>query len=283
MHKQAHLTLVNGEETSALSIADRGLAYGDGLFETMRVVKRDIPLLSYHLRRFLKGGEVLALGRREKLEKLFLSSVEDALKAIGSSALLKVIVTRGIGGRGYQAASSAPNNIVIQVYDPVEPAPFHSGRGVSIVECQYRLPRNPALAGIKHLNRLDQVMASRCLKGKTEGLVFDVNDHLVEGTKSNVLLFEKDRVLTPSLAHCGVQGTLRDYLIDSEKELGFAIEEREVDRQMLSECRALAMVNSVFGLLQVSKVESAKGHKMNLEFDERAARIHQLLQTKLSF
>ena len=283
MHKQAHLTLVNGEETSALSIADRGLAYGDGLFETMRVVKRDIPLLSYHLKRFLKGVEVLALGRRETLEKLFVSSVEDGLRAVGSSALLKVIVTRGTGGRGYQAAASTRNNVVIQVFDPIEPAPFHSGRGVSVVECRYRLPRNPALAGIKHLNRLDQVMASRCLKGKAEGLVFDVNDHLVEGTKSNVLLFEKDRVLTPSLAHCGVQGTLRDYLIDSEEELGFSIEELDVSRQMLSECRALIMVNSVFGILQVSKVESGTEPSLNLKFDERASHIHQLLQTKLSF
>lgn len=283
VHKQAHTTLVNGAETSALTIADRGLAYGDGLFETMRVVKNEVPLLEYHIQRFLLGVKRLSLGSATAMKKQFLNALDEALSTVTGDALIKIIVTRGVGGRGYVVPAQGACNVIAQVFDSVEVHPFHPKRGVTLVECDYRLPPNPALAGLKHLNRLDQVLASRSLKGKPEGLVFDLDDHLVEGTKSNVLLFEPERVLTPRLDRCGVSGVLRARLMDAEKELGFAIEEDVVSRERLLEVGALVMINSVFGLMQVKRVGLASGQSLELGFDVRAQRIHRFLTSSLTY
>ncbi|TNC82649.1 MAG: aminodeoxychorismate lyase [Oleiphilus sp.] len=282
-HKQAHTTLVNGAETSALTIADRGLAYGDGLFETMRVVGGEVPLLDEHLQRFLNGVKALALGQPAAMKKLFSNALEEVLSTLHGDALVKIIVTRGVGGRGYVLPANPSCNVITQVFDSVEVLPFHAKRGVSLVECAYRLPQNPALAGIKHLNRLDQVLAARSLKGKPEGLVFDTQDNLIEGTKSNVVLFESEGVFTPRLDACGVRGVLRERLLNAADDLGFSIVEDTICRNRLQNARAMVMLNSVYGLMQVKRVTLTSGEKLELSFDERAARIHQFLKTKLTY
>ena len=268
MKRPAHITLVNGVETSAIDIADRGLAYGDGLFETMRVQEGEIPLLSLHLKRFLKGVNVLFLGEESRLKRDFLRYVKVTLDVMKSNVCLetcviKMMVTRGNGGRGYVSPDEAQCHFIAQVFDLPSYPELFSIDGITIRECQYRLGFQPQLAGIKHLNRLDQVLASQELLGDPEGLLIDYEDKVIEGTKSNLLVFKGESVITPSLSSCGVHGVLREELLAPAHKLSISIVTEDVMLSDLSQCDGLAMINSVFGIWFVKTLILQDGKKIN--------------------
>jgi 4-amino-4-deoxychorismate lyase len=266
--RPAHITLVNGIETSAIDIADRGLAYGDGLFETMRVLEGVVPLLSLHLKRFLKGVDVLALGDENRLKRNFLHYVNVTLDEIKNNACLdtsviKMTVTRGNGGRGYVPPDEAQCHFIAQVFDLPSYPESYSSDGITIRECQYRLGFQPQLAGIKHLNRLDQVLASQELLDAPEGLLLDYEDSVIEGTKSNLLVFKGTNVITPNLTGCGVHGVLREELLNPAHKLSLKIVTEDVMLTDLSKCNGLAMINSVFGIWFVNTLILQDGKKIN--------------------
>lgn len=288
MNRRSHITLVNGIETSALTIADRGLAYGDGLFETMRVVAGKIPLLKFHIERFERGVHCLKLGPLQALKREFKKSVEQVLNQLvennlTDNALIKVLVTRGCGGIGYLPPDKAECTFVCQAFNLPEYPSEYSNRGIQAKIIAHRLPTHPALAGIKHLNRLDQVLASQELNGEQEGLVFDQDDLLVEGLKSNVLVFEGSSVLTPHLDNCGVQGTLRQYLMGHPKELGFQIKQSEIDKERLNSADGISMINSVFGLWPVLTVRDIEGGHQKYERHNKCKTIQQFIHKQLGF
>ena len=270
MKRPAHITLVNGVETSAIDIADRGLAYGDGVFETMRVVEGDIPFLALHLKRFMKGVVALDMGEESRLKRDFLLYVTLALNEIKSNAcletsIIKMIVTRGNGGRGYMPPDKTNCHFIAQVFDlPSYPESF-SSEGITIRECQYRLGFQPQLAGIKHLNRLDQVLASQELLGDSEGLLLDYDDKVIEGTKSNVLIFKGNEVLTPSLTGCGVEGVLREEILNPSHKMDINLKITDIHVSELSECDGIALINSVFGLWFVKTLILQDGMEINYE------------------
>jgi 4-amino-4-deoxychorismate lyase len=258
--KSAHLTLVNDLETSAIEISDRGLAYGDGLFETLRVVDGKVPLLPYHLKRFSLGVKALKLGNplsiADQLERYVRIALKDAFKhAHLKSAVIKVIVTRGHGGRGYRPSPEPELNFITQVYEYPDFPSSNYSEGISLQLCQHRLSHQPALSGIKHLNRLDQVLASAELEasGSEEGLMLDYQGNAIEGTKSNILLVENNKLITPNLEQAGVAGTMRQYLIDNAEAIGFEFEEKNVSLEQLKSADGLAVMNSVFGLWPVKE------------------------------
>lgn len=278
MRRPAHTTLVNGVETSAVDIADRGLAYGDGLFETMRAVSGKIPLLALHLSRFAEGVRVLQLGSEKKLSAEFKATVKLALKTVSGEALIKVIVTRGCGGQGYTPLERCTPTVIVQVFDlPQYPANY-SKKGVAVKECLHRLYHHPKLAGIKHLNRLDQVLASKELGNEVEGVLLDQQGDVIEGLKSNLLIFQAQQVVTPKLDKCGVKGTLRQFLLQSSAGLGFDIIEAEVSRDALYQASGVAMINSVFGLWPVTSISGTA-----IPYDERCDRLRRFIQQQLGF
>ncbi len=277
-HRQAHITSVNGTETSALEIGDRGLSYGDGIFETMRVTKGKVPLLGYHLARFLDGAERLKLGSVRSLKKRFQDQVKLALNQLQGEAILKIIMTRGHGGRGYVPPAKPDPSLILQAYDYPEWPRSYFVKGIDLVRCAHRLSSQPSLAGIKHLNRLDQVLASAELGKATEGLMCDQHGRYIEGTKSNLLVFLPGRVLTPHISDCGVKGTLRAFLLDQQSKLGLSVEEGEVDDEVIENASGLAMINSVFG---VWPVKSLGGKKLAQDGNVRA--INAFLNAQLGF
>ncbi|MFM7275909.1 MAG: aminotransferase class IV, partial [Gammaproteobacteria bacterium] len=153
------LVWVNGQQGAGVDARDRGLAYGDGLFETMRYGPRGIALLPYHLRRLQSGCARLSIGIdpvqvREELDLALAAAIEQQ-----PAGVLKLIVTRGSGGRGYRASGvRGPTRVLIASPLPDHP-PGWSREGVSVRYCELRLGASPALAGLKHLNRLEQVIA----------------------------------------------------------------------------------------------------------------------------
>ena len=134
MNRKSHITLVNGVETSALTIADRGLAYGDGLFETMRVVAGKIPLLKFHLERFERGVNCLKLGSPKALKREFKKNLEQVLAQLSQdtltdNALVKIMVTRGCGGIGYLPPEKAECTFVCQAFNLPEYPSEYSNKG----------------------------------------------------------------------------------------------------------------------------------------------------------
>jgi 4-amino-4-deoxychorismate lyase len=288
VNRKTHITLVNGIETSAITISDRGLAYGDGLFETMRVVAGKIPLLKLHLERFECGVLCLKLGAPKTLKREFKKTVEQVLAQLADNnlidnALVKIMVTRGCGGIGYLPPEKADCTFVCQAFNLPEYPSEYRNKGIQVRIIQHRLPSHPALAGIKHLNRLDQVIASLELNGEQVGLILDQSIHLIEGLKSNVLVFEGSQVLTPSLEACGVQGTLRQYLIAHAKDLGFEIKVEKINKERLKSADGISMINSVFGLWPVLIIRDSDGEHQKFARHNQCKTIQQYLSKQLGF
>jgi 4-amino-4-deoxychorismate lyase len=290
--RPAHITHVNGVETSAINIADRGLAYGDGLFETMRVVQGQIPLLKWHLKRFLRGVEVLGFGSAERLQREFVTYTERALEEIRTDAcldisIIKLIVTRGSSGRGYVPPLDAHCQFILQVFDQPDYPKAYALEGIALKQCEYRLAKHPLLAGIKHLNRLDQVLASQELLGIPEGVLLDYEGHVIEGTKSNILIFKDDRIMTPNLDACGVQGVLRDALIaacaSGHGDLDLDIVETVISYDALLNANGLAMINSIFGLWPVQLLKCVDGTEIDYKIPPQCEIIQQYLKQTFSY
>lgn len=288
MKRPAHITLVNGVETSAINIADRGLAYGDGLFETMRVINGDIPLLDRHLARFLKGVSVLNLGEEKRLKQDFLHYVKSTLHEIRDNAcldasVLKLMVTRGAGGRGYIPPEEPHHNVIAQVFDlPSYPDSYYD-MGVNVKVCQYRLAYQPQLSGIKHLNRLDQVLASQELFDAPEGIVLDYEGRIIEGTKSNLLLFKGKRVFTPDLSGSGVHGVLRNVLLDTSSNLGIKIEQANIKVEALPEYDGVAFINSVFGIWPVHQLTLLAGETVLYQKNANFQQVRDYLSNEYGY
>lgn len=232
---------------------DRGLAYGDGLFETV-LVRDGQPLLwDYHLARLQRG--CAALGITAPDAELLASLPAEAGSGL---AVLKVIVTRGSGGRGYQPPAQPEPRLRWQL-SAFEPRREHWQRGVAVRHCRLRLAEQPALAGVKHLNRLENVLARRewSSPGIAEGLLSSVGGRLVEATGMNLFWRRNGHWQTPRLERCGVAGTLRAALLER-----LAIDEVELEPAALETVEGLCLGNSVQGLWPVIALQSASGEPL---------------------
>lgn len=253
------MILVNGEQSACLSALDRGLHYGDGLFETLRVVNGRPQLWQRHMARLQQGCRRLGLPepdlsalRRECLQ----------VCAEQGNGVLKILLSRGPGGRGYAPPPDVQLTRVVVSYNAPAYAQNLHTRGVHVRLCQTRLSRQPALAGIKHLNRLEQVLARRewhdaeCM----EGLMCDTEGFLVEGTMSNVFLVSQGRVLTPDLSHCGVAGVMRSLLLELLEENAIPVQIAQLTVKDLFAADEMFLSNSVIGLWPVHRVDDARFH-----------------------
>lgn len=252
---------LDDECASPITLSNRALSYGDGVFEALRVIDQAVPLIDYHRARFLRGVEVLKLGSAVDLLRLFDEALEQALVKLASldhqDGLVKVFGIRAAGGRGYAPATPCYAEVYFQVYESPHYPSNYAQTGIEVACCAHRLSEQPALAGIKHLNRLDQVMASMELGELPEGLVCDQSGRVIEGTKSNVLMFVGDEIVTPCLSRSGVRGTMLSALLAGEL-LGYSVTEGDIAFEQLMNADSVAMVNSVFGLWPVIRIEDAE-------------------------
>lgn len=243
--------LINGQTSDTVRADDRGLAYGDGLFETLRVCNGQILLLQEHLQRLEHGAGVLGIPCNLALIRQWL---DDACRTAPAAGVLKLILTRGSGGRGYRPPEEAQSTCIISQHALPKLPRVATGQGLTAFLCQQRLASQPALAGIKHLNRLEQVLASRELVGKShfEGLMADYRDLLIEGTRSNVFVSLAGQWLTPRLSHSGVHGVLRRRLLENQ---GLALQHADIPLQELHKAEELFVANSVFGVVPIVSLQ----------------------------
>jgi len=249
---------VDGQPAVSLPVDDRGLAYGDGVFETVRVRAGRMHLLDGHMQRLARGCD--ALGLLIDLEALQVE-LRGFVAAQGLAGrpdfTLKLIVTRGSAGRGYRPLpESVPRRLLLAYPAHTFPA-ANAQDGIALFECALRLGINPALAGIKHLNRLEQVLARsewRDDQRYAEGLLRDCDGRVIEGTMSNICLVSEGTLITPRLNRCGVAGVLRGFLLARALTLGIAVSEREVNREDIETADEVFVCNSVIGIWPVREL-----------------------------
>ena len=239
--------LVNGRAGYHVDSGDRGLQYGDGLFETIACHDGQARWLELHLERLQQGCERLQLAFRN-FEAL--RAEIGGLAAGQRRCIVKVIVTRGTATRrGYApAGDELPTRIVSRHDWPAAPAPVASGfrLGVSGVT----LGMNPLLAGLKHLNRLEQVLAqmARDQAGLDEVLMVSTAGQVIGGSMSNVFLADDSGLFTPELSACGVAGVMRRLVLQAAATLGQRVCVRAVALSELATVREAFVTNVRWGV-----------------------------------
>ena len=254
--------LINGKSENLIDAADRGLQYGDGLFETLAVVEGRPCLWHLHMQRLSRGCERLKIPFPGSDQLL-----HEVLQELGSTerAVVKIILTRGRGGRGYRPPTViSPNRMVLSFPWPGYPLDAQLD-GVKVGVCSTRLGLNPGLAGLKTLNRLEQVLAqSEWKEGSVaEGLMLDTNDHVIEGTMSNLFLLRGGILITPDLSHCGTAGVMRELIIDTARRRKLELKVAAVRLDDLWGADGLFLSNSLIGIWPVRELAGCK-------FDPRA-------------
>ncbi len=243
--------LVNGWPAQSIDTADRGLAYGDGVFRTL-LVREGRPLnWSRHHRLLVRDCGMVGIDPPDP------GLVLDEIRRLAPrDATVKVIVTRGSSGRGYAYAEDlAPTRIVV-AYPSLPVTPEPAQQGICARRCDLVLGEQPRLAGVKSLNRLENVLARAEWRDPAirEGFICDAAGRVIEGTMSNVFLVRAGTVATPGLTRCGVIGAQRERVRDLLAAQGIACAERDVPFAELAGADELFITNSVIGIWPVVRL-----------------------------
>lgn len=244
------LVLVNGVPTTTVSVFDRGLSYGDGLFETIRFVRGEAPLWSRHMRRLQDSCARLRLPEPDA--QLLLD--EAVAVTVGlEHAAMRITLTRGLGERGYAPPASPVMSRIVAGFDaPVMSGPAYVS-GVRVRWCETRLALQPLLAGMKHLNRLEQVLARAEWSDAAvmEGLLRDTDGLVVSGTMTNLFAVIDGVLVTPAVDRCGVAGVARAEVLATRRDAQVTAL-RDQDLVRASE---VFLSSSVRGILPVQAVD----------------------------
>jgi len=248
------MILVNGEARSEIPATDRGLAYGDGIFRTFPA-QDGRPLL--WRRQYAKLAHDAAVLKLHVPNADVLEEDVRVLCADREVCAVKIVLTRGSGVRGYgYRGDEAPTRIV-----SAGPMPPHArerrAQGVKVRLCSMRLAQQPALAGIKHLNRLENVLARAEWNdpGTAEGILCDSEGHVISGTMTNLFIAVGGALATPRLDCCGVAGVTRDRVIDAARRNGLRCVVKTLSWADVLAADEVFLVNSLAGAWPVRDID----------------------------
>jgi len=250
-------TLVNGKRSVSVADNDRGLLYGDGLFETIAVFDAQPHQWDRHMKRLKGSCERLMLPLPDP-DRL-LSEVHELCRN-EPRAVIKIIVTRGLGQRGYGILGAGKPTRIVQLHPwPNYPEDFYR-HGVVARWCHTRLSINPILAGIKHLNRLEQVLARSEWQDSDvfEGLMLDIQGHVVSGVMSNLFMVHDQTLLTPTVELCGVAGVQREHIIAIAGTLQIPLEIGRYTPEHVFNADELFICNSLIGIVAINQIDKRR-------------------------
>jgi len=253
MMNNQHTYLVNGGADDAVSALDRGLSYGDGVFRTFQVV--DCVPVNWPIQYQKLVADCGAIGIVCPSAELLMTDMQ-TLFSIDETAVAKVIITRGIGDRGYAPpAITAPTRIVLKSPMPAY-APSNFSEGVSLYVCKTPAAHQPMLAGIKHLNRLENVLArAECLDpAYVDGLMLDTNGYVIECTSANLFIRVGKRLITPDVTQAGVAGVTRQRILDMAHYLQLTAEVGQLRFNDVMLADEVVSCNSLYGAWQVRRI-----------------------------
>lgn len=244
---------INGRRGRHIDYRDRGLQYGDGLFETMRVRGRKVRLVDHHLDRLYEGCGRLGI---EPPDRRFLNREIARAAAIREQAVLKLIVTRGVGARGYRPSGRERCTRILALGALPAHAAAATLAPLRLRVCRTRLGTNRGLAGLKTLNRLEQVLARSEWRDAriAEGLMLDADENLVCGTMSNLFLRRGSRLVTPPVDRCGVAGVMRRWILEQAADIGLHPILRRVNFDDLGAADEVFMSNAVAGVMPAGEI-----------------------------
>jgi 4-amino-4-deoxychorismate lyase len=257
---------INGRSNTKIDCRDRGLQYGDGVFETMRVHQGRLRLLEYHLERLHAGCGRLGItgpspaALRRELERT---------AALRSEGVLKLIVTRGSGQRGYRASGRERCTRIVSLHALSRPVQGGASAPARVRLCMTALGSNPRLAGLKTLNRLESVLARTEWRDARiwEGLMRDADENIVCGTMSNLFIRNASTLVTPLLDRCGVAGVMRRWILQAARGVGLTPVEGRIRWQDLRRADEVFMSNAVVGLRSVGVIERSGERLLCPSFD----------------
>jgi|TARA_B110000208_G_C11800390_1_gene441830 4-amino-4-deoxychorismate lyase len=259
-----HTSLVNGSFSAPISPLDRGFAYGDGVFRTIKIINGLPEHWPMHYQTLF--ADCSAIGIVCPSADTFISDFKKIFDVDEFSAVVKIIVTRGEGERGYNPpAITMPMRVMIKSSMPDYPE-VNFSEGVVLHLCDTRIAHQPKLAGIKHLNRLDNVLARMEWHDPkvAEGVMLDMEGNVIECTAANIVARYGDTLITPKLDQCGVAGITRKQILAHAKrlELNTAIE--RMNLKDLHSADEVVICNSLFGAWQVRKLAGQQWAKQSL-------------------
>ena len=245
--------LINGHREGGIHPFDRGLAYGDGVFRTFPVCGGIPHCWERHYRKLCEDSK--SLGIVCPPEEVLAADI-DMLVGQGEDATIKIIITRGESARGYVVPALAqPTRLVIRTPVPSYP-PDNAIDGVKLHLCELRMAHQPKLAGIKHLNRLENVLARMEWVDPqiTDGLLLDVAGNVIESTTSNIFMRTGSHLTTPDLGRCGVAGVTRTRILELAPHFGYRPQVADITLEQLLDAEEVVICNSLYGAWQVREL-----------------------------
>ncbi len=252
-----NMTLVNGLPATSISILDRGFQFADGLFTTVAYRRGRLEYWDTHLQRLVAGCKTLGIvsPSPQQLLKEARSLTAQFTSAGAKNAVLKLTVTRGETERGYASAHSLSPNRVVSCF--AWPTPFVPElRAARVDLSSVTLRSQPLLAGLKHLNRLEQVMARNLSQGLglDECLLCDTRGHVISGSMTNVFVIKDHQVWTPELYSQGVSGVMRAVVLQRLKELGQRVQIRQIPYYACEAADEIFLTNSLVGVWSIGQL-----------------------------
>jgi 4-amino-4-deoxychorismate lyase len=247
------MMLINGQPGDSISALDRAAMYGDGVFRTMRIRDGRVPGWQRHYRKLAADCVALAIACPPQA---ILRAELDQIISMHAEGVAKIVISRGVGGRGYKATNGmVPTRMVMVAPLPDYPADYWQ-KGVALHLCELRLAHQPRLAGIKHLNRLENVLARREWHDADvpEGLLLDQAGWVIEGTMSNLFVRQGSVMRTPDLSQCGVAGVQRERILELAPRLGLRAEIAQMNMNTVLGADEVWVCNSVIGVWPVRAV-----------------------------
>lgn len=246
--------MVNGTWQDSIAVLNRGLHYADGLFETIKMQQGKPQFWQRHLRRLQHGCQALGLVCPAE------NSLYAELQQVSASwpmAVAKIILARRWQGRGYyaQRPSETERIVLASAYQPPTASQYATGWRLRI--CQTPASINAKLAGIKHLARLEQVMArSEWQDTYDEGIMLNPFGQIIEATSANIFFIYKETLLSPDLSNSGVKGILRELVLEQAKSLGISTVIRDIPLNEISDFSEVFICNSLIGIMPIRQIDS---------------------------
>jgi 4-amino-4-deoxychorismate lyase len=267
-------TWIDGERGGAIPAGDRGLQYGDGVFETILLRNGRPRFLGLHLERLILGCRRLHIST--SFEDALRAEIDAAAALAPRLAILKLIVTRGDGlRRGYAPDGGETPRRIISLFGCEALAGVEEGVDLSV--SSVIAADQPALAGLKHLNRLENILAAREARtaGRFEALMLGHDGRIVSGAMSNFFVVCGKTVMTPPLDRAGVAGVTRAVVLRECALLGLDPVQRQLGLADLHQADEAFITNARLGVVPVRRV-GEHVFRMNIVTRRLAAHLEML-------
>jgi 4-amino-4-deoxychorismate lyase len=274
--------IVNGQEQQNIEIADRAFQYGDGCFTTMAFRSGRLELFDVHINRLKLACKTLYIDfdQWSELENCIIDSLTS-----DANCVVKVMITRGVGGRGYSPEGAVNPSFIITHHSIPAHYTLWQTDGIKLTISPITLACQPLLAGIKHLNRLEQVLVKHALvqTGYDDAVVCDTQQKIIETSIGNLFWFKDSTWYTSDLSESGVEGVMRNLILDVMLEKGLECQVVKQDVSVLFKAQELFVCNSLMMLVPVVSLFNPVNQQSREYFLDQSKHIQRYIQHSINF